>query len=127
CKRGLRCMRNSRAKTLTVGLIFLLSLGGVPKRFHLLQCDSAGRQAIARQRLLDEAETPFELGVGLADSRLRIGFYMAGEIRGAEQEIADFVRDSGGVAGLERGFDFIGLLANFFDDEARIIPVETHS
>ncbi len=83
--------------------------------------------AVARQRLLDKAETPFELSVGAADCGLRIGFYMAGEIRDAEQKIADFLRDGGRhLPAVERGFDFVGLLANFFDDQACIIPVETH-
>jgi hypothetical protein len=90
-------------------LLFRL-LRHVPKRFHLRQCRGAGRHAIAfgGQCVLDKAETPFELGVGPADRGLRIGLAMAREIGDAEQKIANFLRDGGRFAGVERRFDFIG-------------------
>jgi hypothetical protein len=80
----------------------------VPKRFHLRQCRGAGRHAFGGQCVLDKAETEFELGVGPAYRRLRIGFDMAREISDAEQKIANFLRDGGRFAGVERRFDFIG-------------------
>ena len=56
-----------------------------------------------------EAESPCELGVGPADGIFRIGIDMAGKICGTEKKIADFLDDRGGIPGVERGLDFIGL------------------
>ena len=97
-------------------LVAFPSLRGIPKSFHFLQGGGAGRPAITRQLLLDEAETPLKLSVGKPDGCFRISCDMAGKIGGGEQQIADFPGDRGGVPGIERGFDLVGLLTNFFDD-----------
>ena len=55
----------------------------------------------------------------------RIGADMAREVDQCEQEIAGFLGERLGVATIEGGLDLIGLLANFVQHRARIVPVET--
>ncbi len=78
--------------------------------------------------LLDVAETAREFGVGAAKRLLGIDLGVTGEIGHGEQEIADLVLElrRGLCAGAsELGLDLRRLLANFFQHETRVGPIET--
>ena len=83
------------------------------------------RAALCRKRAFDVAETAFELYARAAQGVFRIGADMPREIDQREQEIAGFFSERFGVATIEGSLDLVGLLANFVQHRARIVPVET--
>ena len=78
------------------------------------------------QLLFDEMEALLELRIGGADGRFGIDVQMAGEIGYGKEQIANLVLDSRRLAFVQRDFDFPRFLANFFENEPRIIPIEAN-
>ena len=76
------------------------------------------------QRPFDGGEAALEFPVGLPQHRLRIGAQMPGQIDRGEQQIADLCGRRA-VAGIERGLDLVGFLADLAQHRARIVPVES--
>src|SRR5580692_5718254 len=98
-------------------------LGRVPQRVHFGERRVLRLFPVGGQCLLDRREAALEFPVGLPQHRFRIGAQMAREIDGGKQKIADFAGGRGCVA-IERGFDFIGFLADFVQHCPRIVPIE---
>jgi len=107
---------------------FLLALGffgRVPQGVHFLERRLARLLASEGERTLDRRETPLEFLVGRAQHRFGIRLHVTGEIDDGEQQVADFAADGISIVFVERSLDLIRLLANFTQDSARVVPIET--
>ncbi len=104
-------------------LLLLLRL--IPQRVHLIERSDLKRTSLRGKRAFDVGKAALELRIRAAQGMFRIGTDMAREVDQREQEIAGLFSECLGVATIERGLDLVGLLANFVQHRARIVPVET--
>src|SRR6185312_5460569 len=102
-----------------------LCLGLSPKPFHFVESGAFGSLACLGQATLNMGEAPFELGVGAAQSGLRIDLEMACKVYGSEQKVAHLARQRLLRALRDLRFDLRDLLSDLVQDRAHVVPVET--
>ena len=89
-------MKSDRALALAPFALGLLRL--LPQRFHLFEAGVFGASAFGFKTRLDNLETADEFGVGGAKRVFRVELEMAGEVGHREQQIAEFLRNLGGLS-----------------------------
>ncbi len=128
--RPMRCGRSLRiaaAHDLARSAYSLPRLGLVPQRIHFGKRGISRRLAARGQGALDGGKAALEFLVGRPQHRLRIGAQMPGKIDGSEQKVADFGRGRRVIrrSAVELGLDLVDFLADFAQNGARIVPVES--
>jgi len=105
-------------------LVRLGALGGLPRRFHLVQRGLLQRQPRSRELRFHRGEPADELAVGTAKGGLGVDVEFAGEVGDHKQHVADFVLDRVAVATIDGRVHFARFLVQLVEHGRRGGPVE---